>query len=179
MVTTPRTTTSLSSSGTSSRAARTVLAHIWLGSPGYIIQEDQDKARAAAAVAEYAALSGHVVTLVDPEGTQAWARTSSFVRHIISSASALPDWTLDVSDDERPLVMIVSEYTSIRSGSEEHLLLFDAAVTRHLTTHPNVDLFIVVLTEDAERLFDPEAFPGTPRGTSELLFPWPSSGAAV
>jgi hypothetical protein len=169
----------LSATGRSHKAARAVLAHIWLGKAGYIIQEHAGTQQTAADVADYAALSGHVVTVVDPQGIQTWARTSSSVGHIISDASPQSSWTLDVADDEKPQVMIITDYAPIRNGSCLHLQEFDAAVTSHLTIHPNVDLFIVVLATDTAALFDPATFATTPRGHAEHLFPHHSPSSCV
>lgn len=168
----------LSTTGRSHKAARAVLAQIWLGKAGYIIQERAGTRQTAADVADYAALSGHIVTVVDPRGVQTWARTSSSVGHVISDASPQSSWTLDVADDEKPQVMVITDYSSIRNGSCLHLQQFDAAVTSHLTT-PNVDLFIVVIATDTAALFDPATFATTPRGHAEHLFPHHSPSATV
>lgn len=169
----------LSANGWSHKAARAVLAQIWLGKAGYIIQERPVPQRTAADLADYAALSGHVVTIVDPQGIQTWAKTSNSVGQIISDASPGSSWTLDVADDEKPQVMIITDYAPIRSGNCPHLQQFDAAVTSHLTVHPNVDLFIVVLATDTAALFDPGTFATTPRGHAEQLFRHDSPSVSV
>lgn len=166
-------------SGRSHKAARSVLAQIWLGKAGYIIQEQAGTQQTAADVADYAALSGHLVTVVDPQGIQTWARTSTSVGHIISDTSPQSSWTLDVADDEKPRVMIITDYAPIRNGNCPHLQEFDAAVTSHLTVRPNVDLFIVILATDTATLFDPGTFATTPRGQAEQLFLHHSPSVAV